>query len=60
MDIGTFRGVITAVLFVAFIGLLFWAFSSRRRADFDAAARLPLDEKMPAHSDDSVDGEALR
>ena len=43
MDIGTFRGVVTAVLMLLFIGLVVWAFSRHRKADFDAAARLPLE-----------------
>ena len=44
MDIGTFRGVMTAVLMVLFIALVFWAYSRHRKEDFDAAARLPLDD----------------
>lgn len=44
MDIGTFRGVLTAILMLLFIGLVFWAYSRRRKEDFDAAARLPLDD----------------
>ena len=43
MDIGTFRGLLTVVLMVLFVALVFWAYSHRRKADFDAAARLPLD-----------------
>jgi cytochrome c oxidase cbb3-type subunit 4 len=44
MGIDTFRGVMTAILMVLFIALVFWAYSRRRHADFEAAARLPLDE----------------
>jgi len=44
MDIGTFRGLISAVLMVLFIALVFWAYSRRRHEDFEAAARLPLDD----------------
>jgi cytochrome c oxidase cbb3-type subunit IV len=44
MDIGTFRGVLTVVLMALFIGLVFWAYSRNRKDDFDAAARLPLDD----------------
>jgi len=43
-DIGTFRGILTAVLMALFIALVFWAYSKRRHDDFDAAARLPLDD----------------
>jgi cytochrome c oxidase cbb3-type subunit IV len=44
MEIGTFRGLLTAVLMLLFIGLVFWAYSRRRNEDFEAAARLPLDD----------------
>lgn len=44
MDIGTFRGVMTALLMAAFIGLVIWAYSRRRKADFEEAAALPLEE----------------
>jgi cytochrome c oxidase cbb3-type subunit 4 len=44
VDIGTFRGLLTAVLMLLFIGIVLWAFSRRRKKDFDQAARLPLDE----------------
>ncbi|MEO6186953.1 MAG: cbb3-type cytochrome c oxidase subunit 3 [Steroidobacteraceae bacterium] len=39
-------GLITAVLMLLFIGGWIWAWSPRRKADFESAARLPLtDEK---------------
>jgi cytochrome c oxidase cbb3-type subunit IV len=44
MDIGTFRGVLTAILMALFIALVFWAYSRRRKRDFDEAARLPLED----------------
>lgn len=44
MDIDTFRGLVTGILLVSFIGLVAWAWSRARRADFDAAAQLPLEE----------------
>ncbi|NIV17888.1 MAG: CcoQ/FixQ family Cbb3-type cytochrome c oxidase assembly chaperone [Woeseiaceae bacterium] len=44
MDINDFRGLITGVLLVSFLGLWAWAWSSRRKADFDASAQLPLEE----------------
>ena len=44
MDINDFRGFLTAVLLFSFIGLCIWAWSSRRKADFNAAAALPLEE----------------
>jgi cytochrome c oxidase cbb3-type subunit 4 len=44
MDIGTFRGLVTAALLGLFVWLVVWAYSKSRRADFEAAARLPLEE----------------
>jgi cytochrome c oxidase cbb3-type subunit 4 len=44
MDITTFHSIWTVLLFVAFIGIWAWAWSARRKASFDAAARLPLDD----------------
>jgi|JRYE01.1.fsa_nt_gb cytochrome c oxidase cbb3-type subunit 4 len=42
------RSLIAVTLFVAFIALWIWAWRSERRADFDAAARMPLeDDAMP-------------
>jgi cytochrome c oxidase cbb3-type subunit IV len=44
MDIDTFRGLVTGTLLVSFLWLVAWAWSRARRATFDAAARLPLEE----------------
>ena len=41
---GILRGVVAAVLLVAFISLWLWAYSSRRRSMFDRAAQLPLED----------------
>jgi cytochrome c oxidase cbb3-type subunit 4 len=43
MDAGTWRGVFTALMLLLFLGVCFWAFSSRRNKDFDEAAQLPLE-----------------
>lgn len=37
-------GIITAILILAFCGIVNWAWSSRRREAFDAAARMALEE----------------
>lgn len=37
-------GIITAFLLLLFIGGWIWAWNPRRKADFDAAAALPLEE----------------
>jgi cytochrome c oxidase cbb3-type subunit IV len=41
---GIASGVVAGLLLVIFVGLWLWAYSSRRRPAFDAAARLPLEE----------------
>jgi cytochrome c oxidase cbb3-type subunit 4 len=44
MNSGTLSGIVTAILIVLFLGVWVWAYSSRRRAQFEEAARLPLEE----------------
>ncbi|PWG74090.1 CcoQ/FixQ family Cbb3-type cytochrome c oxidase assembly chaperone, partial [Enterococcus hirae] len=39
MDLGTLMGLVTLVFLVVFLGIVAWAYSSRRRSDFDEAAR---------------------
>ena len=50
MDMGIVRGLITAAIFVLFIGIAVWSFSRNRQSEFDAASQLPLgdDEAPPA------------
>jgi len=40
-------GIVTAILLVAFLAGTAWAYSSRRKTEFDAAARVPLEEESP-------------
>ncbi|MDX1301761.1 cbb3-type cytochrome oxidase subunit 3 [Photobacterium sp.] len=40
MDIITIHSVWTVVLFISFIGVFFWAYSKRRKSDFNEAANL--------------------
>jgi cytochrome c oxidase cbb3-type subunit IV len=47
MDINVVRGLFTLLLMVIFIGIVFWAYSSRRKKDFDEAAQLPLQDDEP-------------
>ncbi|SEK78669.1 cytochrome c oxidase cbb3-type subunit 4 [Atopomonas hussainii] len=42
MDIGTLRGLGTVVIFIAFIGVLIWAYGGKRKARFDEDAMLPF------------------
>jgi cytochrome c oxidase cbb3-type subunit 4 len=45
MDQGTINGIFTAVLLAAFVGIWLWAWSARRKRDFDEAAHLPLEDE---------------
>ncbi|MEO5628569.1 MAG: cbb3-type cytochrome c oxidase subunit 3 [Thermomonas sp.] len=40
-------GIVTSILLILFLAGWAWAWSPRRRADFDAAAMLPLDDAQP-------------
>ncbi|MGQ0799089.1 MAG: cbb3-type cytochrome oxidase subunit 3 [Pseudomarimonas sp.] len=37
-------GISTVVLLLAFIGGVAWAYSTNRKPEFDAAARIPLED----------------
>jgi cytochrome c oxidase cbb3-type subunit 4 len=40
-------GIVTAILLATFLGGSAWVYSARRNAEFEAAARLPLEEDAP-------------
>lgn len=44
MSIGLFRALITLALFLSFLGLWIWAWSGKRKSEFDAAAQIPLQD----------------
>jgi len=44
MDINTLRSITTVLALVVFLGIVFWAWSKRRSADFDQAANLPFEQ----------------
>jgi len=44
MDINDFRAWHTLLLFVIFMGIFFWAWSSKTKKRFDDAAQLPFNE----------------
>ena len=53
MTIEIFRGLVTGVLLVLFCSLIAWAWSRARRASFDAAARIPLEDDAAPGGDRS-------
>lgn len=40
----SFHSIWTLVLFISFIGIFLWAYSSRRKTDFEQAANLVFDQ----------------
>ena len=45
---GIIRGLVTAAIFVLFVGIWVWSWGRKRRPDFEAAANLPLgDDTAP-------------
>ena len=44
LDSALLRGLLTALLIIAFGAITAWAYSARRRSTFEALARLPLEE----------------
>ena len=50
MTTGDMQSIITLIAFVIFIGIVGWAWSRRRREEFDEAARIPLDDDKPVES----------
>ena len=45
MDFTLIQSLWSIVVLVTFLGIVFWAYSGKRKADFDAAARLPFDDE---------------
>ena len=55
MDINDLRGLSTAFLMFAFIGLCIWAYSKKRKKSFDEAANLPFaDEELNKRTQEDV------
>lgn len=42
MDQGILQGIGTILTMIAFLGVCWWAYSSRKKKDFDEAAQLPF------------------
>lgn len=45
MDYGTLHGVVTIVVMLTFVGIFAWAYSSRRKKQFDEAANLVFSDE---------------
>ncbi len=47
MGAGTVRGLVTLAFMLAFVAIVIWAYSKRRKAEFDEMAELPFHEYPP-------------
>jgi cytochrome c oxidase cbb3-type subunit 4 len=44
MDVSIVQSVWTLVVLVLFVGIVIWAWSGKRKQEFDEAANIPFDE----------------
>ena len=59
MDINDIRALFTLLTFLAFIGLWIWAWSSKRKTDFDATAhQLFSEDEELIHQRSSVENKS--
>ena len=42
---GLMHSIWTILVFIVFIGIVIWAYSGRRKKDFDEASRMALDDE---------------
>jgi cytochrome c oxidase cbb3-type subunit 4 len=49
MDLNDLRTLVTVAAFLTFIGIVAWAYSGRRKDDYERAARMALDDERPRH-----------
>ncbi len=47
MSLSLFHSIWTIAVMIIFLGIVAWAFSSKRKDSFDEAARLPLEDDEP-------------
>jgi cytochrome c oxidase cbb3-type subunit IV len=50
------RNVVTVLSFLTFLGIVWWAYSARRSADFEAAANLPFADEMDTQAAEKKNG----
>ena len=48
MDINDLRSLFTVLAVLMFFGIVWWAYSDRRKEAYEEAAMLPLDDDLPA------------
>ena len=55
MDITLFRGLTTVAWLILFLAVCVWAWSKRRKSDFEATAALPLQEDFDSITTEDTD-----
>ncbi|KKO46659.1 cytochrome C oxidase [Arsukibacterium ikkense] len=45
MEFATVHSILTVILFVGFVAFVIWAYSKKRKKDFDEAANLVFDDE---------------
>lgn len=45
----TILSIWTVIVFVVFLGITWWAWSGKKKSDFDSAAQIPFDEDDDMH-----------
>lgn len=45
MDINNLRSFLTILIFVLFIGIVWWTYSAKHKQSFEEAARLAVDDE---------------
>ncbi len=58
MDFSLIQSLWSIVVLVTFLGIVWWAYSGRRKAAFDEASRLPFDDDVPNDLDQPVAAKA--
>ena len=53
MDQNDLRIAVTVVSFIAFIAIVFWAFSRKSKKGFDVASRIPFESLEQAKQDEA-------
>jgi cytochrome c oxidase cbb3-type subunit 4 len=51
VDINDLRGIATVLCMIAFLSIVFWAYSSSRKKDFEEASMLPFSESSDTPSE---------
>ena len=58
MDVNLIRGALLVGLIIGFAGMWIWAWSKKRKPDFDRAARMPLEEDEGSGSINHEEGKS--